>query len=261
MKDYKLLQNFLAVLYIKLGGSLITPKKKGSFEIRERVIREIAAELGKILPERQIFLAHGAGPFGHVPVMKYGLQNGFMPGKELGVSETLIRVMELNMKIADLMLEKGIPVLPFHPRSVFRRIDGKVIPDLFTISSWMEMGLVPLTHGDLINDEERGVYVLSADEIPLYLRPLGVDEVIFLTDVPGVMDEHGNILPYIGEEDIPDLGGATFDVTGSMRGKLDAAFKLAKTGVKVRIAGFKNGGDLIKAIAGESGTMIKLDLS
>jgi len=244
------------VLYLKLGGSLITPKKEGSFEVRERVVRELAIELGSILLERRVFLAHGAGPFGHVPVKKYGLHEGFAPGKESGISETLIRVMELNTEVASLMLEEGVPVLPFHPRSIFRRINGKVFSDLSLIKAWMEIGLIPLAHGDLIRDEH-GIYVLSADEIPLYLRPLGVDEVIFLTDVPGVMDEHGNLLPSIREGDIPDLGSVTFDVTGSMRGKLDAAFKLAKAGVKVRIAGFNSRGDLIKAITGESGTKIE----
>lgn len=245
------------MLYLKLGGSLITPKKEGSLEVRESVVRELAVDLRSILSERRVFLAHGAGPFGHMPVKKYGLQEGAASGKEQAISETLIRVMELNMKVASLLLEEGIPVFPFHPRSVFRRVGGKMVFDLSVVTAWMEIGLIPLAHGDLISDDERGIYVLSADELPLYLRSLGVDEAIFLTDVPGVMDEHGDVLPSIRGKDIPDLGGASSDVTGSMRGKLDAALKLAKAGVKVRIAGFNRKGDLIKAFMGKLGTEIE----
>ncbi len=246
------------VLYVKLGGSLITPKKEGIFEVREEVVREVSSDLLEISKERDLFLAHGAGPFGHIPVKRYGLHEGLRPGSELGVSETSIRVMELNLRIGSLMLEEGLPVIPFHPRSIFRRVRGGVICDLSAVKAWMDLNMIPLTHGDLIYDEERGVSVLSADEIPIYLVPLGLKEAVYLTDVGGVLNEKGEVIPEITEADVPDLGRSVYDVTGAMRGKLEAAFRLAKSGVKVRVAGFSQKGDLIRALRGESGTLVRV---
>ncbi len=258
MKGYKLLLKNPRVLYVKLGGSLITPKKEGAFEVRERIVREVADDLLRISRERSLFLAHGAGPFGHAPVKMYKLHEGFKPGRELGVSETSIRVMELSLRIASLMREEGLPVLPFHPRSTFRRIGGGTICDLSAVRAWMDLNLVPLTHGDLIYDDERGVSVLSADEIPIYLVPLGLEEAVFLADVPGVLNEDGEVISEITEANIPDLGRSAYDVTGAMRGKLEAAFQLARLGVKVRIAGFSERGDLIRVLKGESGTLVRV---
>ncbi len=245
------------MLYVKLGGSLITPKREGIFEVREKVVREVSRDLAEISRERSLFLAHGAGPFGHIPVKRYGLHEGLSPGSELGVSETSLSVMELNLRIGSLMLEEGLPVIPFHPRSVFRRVRGGVVCDLSAVRAWMDLNMIPLTHGDLIYDEEKGVSVLSADEIPIYLVPLGLEEAVYLSDVPGVLDERGEVISEITEADIPDLGTSAYDVTGAMRGKLEAAFRLAKSGVRVRIAGFFQRGDLIRALRGESGTLVR----
>ncbi len=258
MKGYKLLLKIFRVLYVKLGGSLITPKMEGAFEVREEVVREVSKDLKEISRKMDLFLAHGAGPFGHIPVKQHRLHGGYGLGKELGVSETSIRVMELSLRIASVMWEEGLPVLPFHPRSTFRRISGEIVCDLSAVMALMDLNLIPLTHGDLIYDDEMGVYVLSADEIPIYLVPMGLREAVFLTDVPGVLNEDGEVIPEITEAKIPDLGGSTFDVTGAMKGKLEAAFQLAKLGVKVRIAGFTKRGDLIRALSGESGTLVRV---
>jgi len=244
------------VLYIKLGGSLITPKKEGIFSIKESVVRSISSDLRDLLRDHRLFLAHGAGPFGHIPVKKHGLSEGMKAGSEMGVSETLVRMSELNLLVSKIMLEESIPVIPFPPRAVFRRSSGAMMYNLSVIERFMRLGLIPLTHGDLIPDDEKGVYVLSADEIPIYITLIGLEKVIFLTDVPGVLDAEGNLIREIGEGDVPDLGSEGSDVTGAMAGKLSAAFKLANMGVEVRIAGYLSEGDLKRAAQGEWGTKV-----
>ncbi len=244
------------MLYLKLGGSLITYKKEGMFSIKESILRDISRELKPFLVNK-VFLAHGAGSFGHVPVIKHNLQNGLRKGSELGASEVMVKVSELNSIVSRIMLEEGIPVVPFPARSIFIRREGKISCNLPFVEHLMDHDLVPLTHGDLIPDEDTGTYILSADEIPIYIAPLGLKKVIFLTDVPGVLDERGNLIRELKGNSLPRLGEEGFDVTGAMRGKLSHAFKLASMGIEVTIAGYLNKGDLRRAFEGKWGTKIK----
>lgn len=243
------------MIYIKLGGSLITPKREGRRELREEVIRSFSRDLKELIADFRFFLAHGAGPYGHEPVLRYGLNSGINEENRIGASETMVGVSELNVLVARVMTEEGIPVVPFPARSIFHR-NGRVLCNLAQVRRFLDSGFVPLTHGDLILDGERGVYVLSADEIPMHLLDLGLEQAIFLIDEPGVLDDEGNVIPVIGKTHLEGIRSAFLDATGSIRGKLETAIKLAGLGVEVRIAGYKGRGDLIKAINGELGTKV-----
>ena len=66
------------IVFIKLGGSLITDKRRPFFlreNILERVIREIkrASDSGKCL-----VVGHGNGSFGHVIASKFQTQKGIV---------------------------------------------------------------------------------------------------------------------------------------------------------------------------------------
>lgn len=245
------------MFYLKLGGSLITEKKSGKQRVKEHIVSNISRDIQDFLYGDNIVLAHGAGSFGHVPVVKYGLDRGLSKGHEIEASEVFVSVSKLNCHISLLMQREGVPVVPLPARSIFYRgEDGRIIAYLKTISELLRRGFIPLTHGDLIADFLSGVYVLSADEIPLYLLPLGLKEVIFLTDVPGVLGPDGKVLDVVSEDDVIKEGRDTKDVTGSMLGKLSKAFQLARRGVKVTIAGYYNRGDLKRVLDGEIGTKI-----
>lgn len=244
------------MIYVKLGGSLITPKKERRRGVREEVIRNFSRDLMGLVGEFEFFLAHGAGPYGHDPVLKYGLKSGLNVSNRIGASETMTSVSELNLTVARIMVEERIPIAPFPARSMFRRYEGRISCDLNQVRGLLKAGLVPLTHGDLIPDSERGVYVLSADEIPLYLLDLGLKQAIFLIDEPGVLDREGNLIPVFGREGLSKIRPTYMDATGSIRGKLEAAVKLAEMGVEVRIAGYRERGDFIRALRGEWGTRV-----
>lgn len=241
---------------MKLGGSLITPKREGRRELRERIIREISKDLKEVAREFKLFLAHGAGPYGHEPVLRYRLNLGLSRENLLGASETMVSVSELNLTVAKVMLEEGVPVVPFPPRTIFMRDHGVIKCQLLQVKELMDSGLVPLTHGDLIPDSEMGVYVLSADEIPICLSPLGLKRAVYLMDVPGVLDEKGSALPEVRRGQLRSLSIASSDATGSIGGKLEHAFKLAEMGIDVRIAGYRKRGDLISVLTGKTGTRV-----
>lgn len=246
----------MVVLYVKLGGSLITPKREGRREVREEIIREISKDLNEVTREFKILLAHGAGPYGHEPVLRHRLNLGLSGENLLGASETMVSVSELNLTVAKVMLEEGVPVVPFPPRTIFVRDRGVMKCQLLQIRELMDSGFVPLTHGDLIPDSEMGVYVLSADEIPIHLSTLGLEGVIYLVDTPGVLDEEGRVIPEVGRDLMESLSIAGSDATGSIRGKLERAFRLAEMGIDVRIAGYRKRGDLISVLLGKTGTRV-----
>lgn len=241
---------------MKLGGSLVTPKREGRREIREGIVRDLAKDLAEVAGRFKIFLSHGAGPYGHGPVLRHGLKYGMSESNRLGASETMVSVSELNLAISKIMLEEGIPVAPFPARAVFIRDRGIVRCQVDQLRGLIDSGLVPLTHGDLIPDSERGVYVLSADEIPLHLLELGLRRVIYLMNLPGVLDGRGRVVPTVRREFLSGLSGMEEDATGSIRGKLEMAFRLAEMGVDVRIAGYRKKGDLLRALNGEIGTRV-----
>ena len=246
----------MSVLYLKLGGSLITPKREGRREIRSEVIREISRDLNEIIGDSKVFLAHGAGPYGHEPVLRHRLHLGVSEANRRGASETMVSVSELNIMVARIMLEEGIPIAPLPARAIFMRERGVVRCNVPQLRGLLDSGLIPLTHGDLIPDDGRGVYVLSADEIPIYLSSLGLRKVIYLIDLPGVLDEGGDVIPVIRRDHLSKVDTASGDATGSLRGKLERALRLAEMGVDVRIAGYKSRGDLINVLMGKTGTKV-----
>ena len=67
------------LILIKLGGSVITDKKK-DFTVREenilRLAREVKAALGT--GNNKIIIGHGAGSFAHVPAHKYQTKEGLI---------------------------------------------------------------------------------------------------------------------------------------------------------------------------------------
>ncbi|WP_185836301.1 isopentenyl phosphate kinase [Candidatus Korarchaeum cryptofilum] len=243
------------MLYVKLGGSLITLKKEGRKEIRSDVLRRISIDIKSMMNDFKIFLAHGAGHYGHEPVLRSGLHLGMGDWNRIGASETMVGVSELNFRVAKIMMEEGIPVAPLPPRSMMRRNNGRILCETSSLKELIKAGFIPLMHGDLIPDDERGVYVLSADEIPLHLD-LGFEKVIYLMDEPGVLDEAGRVIPVINRSALEGMSLPSLDATGSIRGKIESAVRLAERGVEVRISGYRDPGDLIRAINGEIGTRV-----
>ena len=66
------------VVFLKLGGSLITDKERYQTP-RPAVIERAAAEIAAALaarPDLRLLLGHGSGSFGHFEAAKYGVPRG-----------------------------------------------------------------------------------------------------------------------------------------------------------------------------------------
>ena len=249
-------------IYVKIGGSTITEKGAKQPKPRMDRIRSFCSEVKQVVSSgTQLILAHGGGSYAHPFAARHGLDAGLTLKNRIGVTETRYWLTELSQIFLREFLRASLPVVVFHPSSLVYKSSSGWTPFLTPIKLALENEITPLLMGDVVFAEDTGVAILSADDIPLLLLDV-VDEVLFLVDVPGVMDERGRVLRVVRKKDLVDIGktsASTIDVTGGMEEKVKKALLLAEKGKKVRIAGYKEKGDLLKALNGLSGTEIILD--
>jgi len=245
-------------LFVKLGGSLITKKFLGERDIRRKLLEEICADLTKLMEEWEVIVAHGAGSFGHPLARKYGIDSGIC--EPLGVAATRASVVLLNALICSVMSESGLPAYPISPAQlVVFRGESAASFNPEPVERALELGALPVLHGDVVPSLPSGCRILSADEVPLLLTTsprLSPSLVVFLTDVPGILKD-GSVLSELSLARLSDVPlWSVGDATGGMKKKLEVAASLVGSGIEVVIGGFSRTGDLIKLVRREAGTRI-----
>jgi isopentenyl phosphate kinase len=264
------------LVIVKLGGSAITAKDDSRPEVNSANLERLAEEIAEARKESNtsLFIVHGAGPFGHVPAKKYELNSGLKsPGQVMGISETHQSMEELDYIVVAALRKKGIPAIAFQPSAGGVLKNGKLVRfPLDVIQKMLDAGLVPVSYGDVLIDEEKGVGILSGDRLVPYLaEKLEADRVILVADVPGIFDKDpkrnkdARIIRELGRKSvrqIREIGAAKgTDVTGGMKGKLDELLRLADMGIESEIISGFVPGDLKRTLLGErgAGTIINKD--
>ncbi len=249
------------MIIVKLGGSVISNKDE-PFSFNEEAVKNIAEEISSFYPEKKFVIVHGGGSYGHPLASKYKLREG-MGGIErmIGTSITHQAMLELNGKIMDIFLSKALPAFSVSPSSIFIMKAGKIAyGNIKVIMELVERGFIPVLFGDVCLDEEKGIDILSGDNIISYLEEkMDVEKVIFLMDVDGIYDknpeeEDANLIENIDEYISIDSSIKKFDVTGGIENKIGEAMNM-----RCRVY-FINGfmrGNLSKAIEGKKVGSIK----
>jgi isopentenyl phosphate kinase len=237
---------------LKIGGSILTDKTRGDAARPEEIMRvaqEIAAR-----PE-DLVLVHGAGSFGHIPAKRYGLPLIFSPE---GLRVTHASVARLNDLVVKALSRAGVDSLPVHPLSCLLLSNGRI--DSFALEplkAMLEDGLMPVLHGDVAMDGAQKAGIVSGDQLVSFLaRALQAEVVAVGCDVDGVLLS-GRPLAEISRFDLPAIdgsvgGSAGVDVTGGMRGKLQELLDLADMGIDSVIFNAARGGNIVRALQGES---------
>lgn len=263
------------VIFLKLGGSLITDKDTAHtarHSILERVSQEIAAALISN-PQIRLLVGHGSGSFGHIPAKQYGTRQGVnTPQEWLGFARVWNEAISLNALVIASLRNAGVPAISFSPCSSILAVDGKIHSwDTIQIRSALIHGLVPVVYGDVIFDSLRGGTILSTEEQFDFLAADFEPEKILLAGIePGVWKDYPNntmILPRITPNSISELDesildSASPDVTGGMKSKVLTMMNLVTRGScrEVRIFSGLEPGNITAAISGqETGTKICLD--
>jgi len=251
-----------APVIVKLGGSAITNKAKNCtarLEVVHNAIAEIASYSGRLV------LLHGGGSFAHPFVSRDALRNGFKQESQLiSVSEIELNLDQLTRIIGVGLLLRHRPFVPLGPMS-FMTLRGDQVGKWFPapITAALQLGLIPLIHGDIAFDETRGCGIVSADRIAsLLAEKIGVQKVLFGCDVDGLFDGNPKTSSRAKLIDQVDRGNyskvlkglkpSKGDVTGGMRGKAEEALRLAKHGCECYIFNLTKPSNLRKLLTGSS---------
>jgi isopentenyl phosphate kinase len=255
------------IVIVKLGGAAIT-NKKGICELApkiqlEQTLNQIATAyniLKSIEHGHQLVLVHGAGSFGHPQAKEYQLKAGWSsssvspsPSYLKGYSHIRACLQQLDHAIVSQLESRNVPVLAMSPIDYIQTTNCEETPTkdfkymASRVKKYLDLGFVPVLHGDAVLDHIRGCTILSGDIIMYQLTRLlnNVSRCIFITDVAGIYEHDPKTIPtesvnplisqvFVGdnndEEEQAEVRehnqGTLADVTGGMQGKIKWAKKI-----------------------------------
>jgi isopentenyl phosphate kinase len=239
------------LVFLKLGGSLITDKRR--FETaRMSVIERVAQEIQRARearPDLRLILSHGSGSFGHFYADRYKVHKGHLDDWR-GYAETAAAAQRLNRLVTDALLKAGTPAVALQPSASARCHGGALVElALDPIQTLLERGCIPLVYGDVALDATQGCTILSTEQILVYLaRALRPQRIILAGEVAGVYsgdpqrDTIVRLIPAItahNYDDVHRMLSTSFgvDVTGGMQQKVELLFDLVteQPNLEVRI--------------------------
>jgi len=263
-------------MIIKIGGSVLTDKKREEIVFRENVIKNICDELGQLYSNGYRFiLVHGAGSAGHVPVKRHKLYLGITSkDKLLPLTSTQNLVNKLRQKVLEYLEKSGVPAVMFYPSSLIVQRRGRIIYFFSeSIRRFYETGFVPVLSGDMVADLDDNIRisVCSGDQIVFKLAEIFASkQIIFGVDVDGIYRDFGKPTQAVIErityseawKTIMEVGESkAIDVTGGMKGKLGEALshsEFFKRGGEVWVMNFTKPGTLLRAIEDGSGVFTRI---
>ncbi len=127
-----------------------------------------------------------------------------------------------------------------HPLHGCETSDGELIPhSAGHLRRMIELGLVPVIHGDVVMDQVRGACIVSGDQlIRVLAEDLEMDRVGLATDVPGLLAEDGSVVRELRRSMAHQVTigrSDNIDVTGGMEGKIAELLSLADHGIRFEI--------------------------
>lgn len=261
------------IIFIKIGGSLITEKSK-PFTLKPKALERICEEirLAKEQIDKLLVVGHGGGSYPHVPAKKYQTHLGVINKKSYrGIAEVQDAAARLNRIVVGKLVEIGLNAISVNPSSCYIiRSNGSIKIFLEPVKILLEYGMLPVFYGDVVLDEKKGCCILSTEKVlgslALILKKEGfeVEKMIHCGKTNGVYDRNGKTIPLITRKNIRKyekvLGSSSgIDVTGGMIHKVYEALALAEKGIPSLIIDGISNGILSRAILGEKvlGTEIR----
>lgn len=244
---------------VKMGGSLIT-FKDSPFTPNVESLNTAAGSLAA--SEEELVVIHGGGSYGHEVARRYGLSSLDVSMSSSGVSETRMAMHRLSMIVIEALHRYGLSPFLFHVHEPDSSSEWERLSTLVgRLSSW---GLTPLTHGD-VAISKGGFRIVSGDEIAFMMaRRISPSRVVFLMDVPGVLEDvgdPGSVIEELGYDEAMELSGRLTgsDATGGISTKLKYASMMAGLGIDVYMISGNRRQDILNAVRGRSvwGTVVR----
>jgi isopentenyl phosphate kinase len=262
------------IVFVKLGGSLITEKNRPMtprLEVIQRLGDEIMAAM-TAAPGLQLLIGHGSGSFGHAVANQFQTQSGGK-GQDYwrGFSEVWGAARELNQIVIHALIGAGLPVIAFPPSAGVITQDTHIRSwDISPIQAALSHNLVPVVFGDVIFDTVLGGTILSTEAIFHHLAgAIHPNQILLAGQDKGVyQDPHhpekiiDQITPQTITTVLPALSSSqAVDVTGGMLSKVKLMISLIREhpSLRVRIFSGLEQGNLYQALTAENlpiGTLI-----
>jgi isopentenyl phosphate kinase len=254
------------MMIIKLGGSVVTDKSTPMTARNDDICR-LAREIATV-PEKKVII-HGGGSFGHIKAKEYELHKGFKnEAQREGVCQVQSDMRALNRLVEGALRQAGMPVASIPAGAIATFDNGKLVEFPSKVfGHYLDIGITPVSFGDVVVDRSRGISICSGDDIMLRLaKDLNAEKCIFATAVDGIYaryppKENEAVIPEIRRSDKVTFTVKDADVTGSMQRKLELMFQIAHMGCAVEIVNGLVPGRLADALRGRpvTGTKVKGD--
>ena len=254
-------------LLVKLGGTLLDTDAT-----REGLARQIAA-ISRAVP---MVVVHGGGKQMTRYLAESGVESQFVNGLRVTTPEVLDAVIKVVAGSVNCQLVAALNRAGARAAGVCG-IDGGLVeaelmdPALGSVGrvtranpalleALLAGGFLPVV-ACVAGDREGRLYNVNADQMAVACAAaFGADQLIFLTDVPGVLDAGKSLVPHLTVERSEALIAAGI-ATGGMLAKLNAAHSALGQGVPhVRICAGAADGVLERILAGEEvGTRLAME--
>jgi acetylglutamate kinase len=254
-------------LLVKLGGTLLD-----SDSTRERLARQVVA-VSHTVP---VVVVHGGGQQMTRYLAERGIESHFVNGLRVttpAILDAVVKVVagSVNRQLVATLNRAGaraVGISGIDARLVeAEQMDpvlgsvGRVVaanPAL--LDALLAGGFLPVV-ACVAGDRDGRFYNVNADQMAVACAvAFGADQLIFFTDVAGVLDAGKRLLPHLTMEQGEALIAAG-TATGGMLAKLNAAHSALRQGVpQVRICAGAADGVLERILAGEdAGTRLALE--
>ena len=258
------------MIFLKLGGSLITDKAKTETALPE-IILTLLSDLARFLienPDTKVLLGHGSGSFGHHAAAKFNTRSGVnTPEDWLGFRQVWESARKLNQIVLDIGRLAGLELMSFPPSASLLSKHGQVADwNTQPLESALENGLIPVVYGDVVFDQLLGGTIFSTEELFAYLaKSLKPSRILLVGKESAVFSDFPtNLEPISHISRSADLArylqpSQDKDVTGGMRSKVAHMQSICRSipGLSVEIFHASKPGELFEALSGHhSGTII-----
>ncbi|MGA8272048.1 MAG: acetylglutamate kinase [Candidatus Sulfotelmatobacter sp.] len=233
-------------IVVKIGGSAIEDAAR---------LRKCAQAITELAQDgHRIAVVHGGGGALTRMLERLGKKSEFVDGLRVTDAETrdaalMVLAGVINKKLVAAIQEAGMPAIGFcggdgmtfraRKKFVHGRDLGFVGEICFAEPCWIEalwrQGGIPVM-ASLALGADGEYYNVNADEMAASCAAAcHADSLIFLTDVPGVKDAEGSVMPWLTTKHAAELAASSI-ISGGMLPKLQACGLALKQGVgRVRI--------------------------
>ena len=262
------------LILLKIGGSICTEKSKGKFKVKAKTVARIASEIAEARRQKEftLLVVNGAGPFGHVNVTEFDINDGLRTPRDFeGFVKTVCDCSHENYIISEILRRKGILAYPYPGSGVIIQAKKRIVYFDFDVIKRLwdsSEDLVPVMNGTMVPDTEMNGSVVSGDAVIEHISTrMKVSLIIFATDVDGIYTadprkkKGARLIDVITKDRFGDIkhgisGSSNVDVTGGMLGKAE---RLLGLGTKTLILNGNKPGRVRDALLGKEvrGTIIK----